>query len=178
MRSCASALRAIPDAAPISAPRMRLEPLRAAHAQELAALLDDERLHEFTGGTPASVEELRERYERQAAGWSPEGSQRWLNWVARLEPGGAVIGTFQATVSVRAQQIAARLAWVVVPAWQHRGHAREGAVAVASWLRERGVDVLSADIHPDHAASIGVALAVGLAPSEEVIDGEIRWIGS
>lgn len=37
--------------------------------------------------------------------------------------------------------------------------------------------MLVADIHPDHAASINLARALGLAPTDQVIDGEIRWIG-
>jgi RimJ/RimL family protein N-acetyltransferase len=172
------ALRSFADPSPIRTAGLHLEPLRAAHAEELAVLLDDERLHEFIGGAPASTPQLRERYEAQSAGWSPDGSQRWLNWVARTEPARAAVGTFQATVVERGRGIAAHLAWVVAPAFQRRGFAREGASAVASWLRERGVGVLIADIHPDHASSIGVALAVGLAPSTEIVDGEVRWIGS
>ena len=34
--------------------RLDLEPLTVAHAAELAPLLDDTRLHEFTGGAPVS----------------------------------------------------------------------------------------------------------------------------
>jgi hypothetical protein len=32
--------------------RLNLEPLAEAHAGELASLLDDSALHEFTGGAP------------------------------------------------------------------------------------------------------------------------------
>jgi hypothetical protein len=38
-----------------SAERLDLEPLAVAHAAELAPLLDDPSLHEFTGGAPLSA---------------------------------------------------------------------------------------------------------------------------
>jgi hypothetical protein len=38
--------------------RLDLEPLAVAHAAELAPLLDDAALHEFTGGTPLSAAAL------------------------------------------------------------------------------------------------------------------------
>ena len=47
--------------------RLDLEPLVVAHATELAPLLDDARLHEFTGGAPLSAAALAVRYERLAA---------------------------------------------------------------------------------------------------------------
>jgi hypothetical protein len=55
-------------AEPIAAARLDLLPLRAEHAAEMAAVLADPALHEFTGGTPASPEALRSRYERLVAG--------------------------------------------------------------------------------------------------------------
>jgi hypothetical protein len=43
-----------------------------AHAAELAPLLDDTALHEFTGGAPLSAAALAVRYARLAARRSPE----------------------------------------------------------------------------------------------------------
>ncbi len=37
---------------------------------------------------------------------------------------------------------------------------------------------LVADVHPEHTASQRVAQAIGLAPTDEVVDGEVRWAGS
>ena len=73
--------------------RLVLEPLRVAHAEEMAGVLADPALHRFTGGIPASVEELRERCARQAAGRSPDGRQRRLNGVVRH--GAAAVGYVQ-----------------------------------------------------------------------------------
>jgi RimJ/RimL family protein N-acetyltransferase len=128
-------------------------------------------LHTFTGGRPATEDELRAIYIRQVAGHSPDGSETWFNWVLRRRDTGEPIGTVQATVAGDAAQ----LAWVIAVPHQRAGYAREAALAVRDRLRNAGVSRFSAFIHPDHAASAGVARAFGLAPTATVLDGEIRW---
>lgn len=152
-------------------PRLVLEPLSPAHAEEMAPVLADPALHRFTGGAPATVDELRERYARQAAGRSPDGRARWLNWVVRHE--GAAVGHLQATVLDAATGPVAELAWVIGSAHQGRGFAREAAAAVVAALPAGAV--LVAHIRPDHAASAAVARALGLRPTGVVVDGEVRW---
>ena len=39
----------------------------------------------------------------------------------------------------------------------------------------RGVGPVYAHVHPDHRASAAVAAAVGLTPTDEIVDGEVRW---
>jgi enoyl-CoA hydratase/carnithine racemase/RimJ/RimL family protein N-acetyltransferase len=155
--------------------RLVLEPLRVEHADELAPLLDDQKLHEFIGGRPASAQELRERFERQTRGHSPDGREHWLNWVVRLKNTGAAVGTAQATVCSDDRGPTADLAWVIATAHQGQGLAKEAAGLVAGWLRARGVDRLGARIHPDHEASAAVARSIGLAPTTTWVDGETRW---
>ena len=70
--------------------RLVLEPLRVEHAEEMAPVLADEELHEFIGGRPESVDELRARYRRQARGVSDDGDERWFNWVLRRRDTGVV----------------------------------------------------------------------------------------
>jgi enoyl-CoA hydratase/carnithine racemase len=155
--------------------RLALEPLTVEHADELAQVLDDPALHEFTGGRPASAEELRERFARQVIGRSPDGRERWLNWVVRAKATGSVVGTTQATVRSDDEGTTADLAWVIAPAHQGQGLAKEAAGLAAAWLREHGVQRLGARIHPRHAASIAVARSIGLAPTPTTVDGEIQW---
>jgi hypothetical protein len=70
--------------------RLVLEPLRVEHADELAPVLDDPALHEFIGGRPATLDELRRRFARQVKGRSPDGRDEWLNWTVRVRvTGGA-----------------------------------------------------------------------------------------
>lgn len=152
---------------------MLLEPLRVEHARETAALFDDPALHEYVGGRPESEEELRRRYARVARGHSPDGGEGWLNWIVR-ERSGAVVGTVQATMR---RDGSAELAWLVGSPYQGRGFAKEAAGAMAAWLCGRGVRVLVAHIHAGHAASMAVARALGLAPTDVVERGEVRWTG-
>ncbi len=154
--------------------RLRLEPLRVDHAEELALVLDDLRLHEFIGGRPLRLEELRGRYERQVAGRSADGHERWLNWVVREHASGSAVGVVQATVTPGTPE-RAQLAWTVAVSFQGRGYAREAAALVVDWLTHRGVGELWALIHPDHVASSRVAVSLGLSPTEKVVEGEVRW---
>ena len=165
----------VPEAPPLAGRRLDLEPLRVGDAEELAPLLDDVGLHAFTGGAPATVAELRDRYRRQVPGRSPDGSQRWLNWVLRRREDGQAVGTVQATVADDHEGLAAEVAWVVATPHQGRGYAREAAGSVVAWLRGQGVATIVAHVHPDHRASQGVARAVGLTATEVVVDGEVRW---
>ena len=72
--------------------------LAVGDAEEMATVLGDPRLHEFIGGTPATLDELRERYRRLAAG-SGDPAERWLNWTIRTTDAGTAVGTMQATIS-------------------------------------------------------------------------------
>ena len=157
--------------------RIELEPLRVDHAQEMAPLLDDTRLHAFIGGGPATAAELEERYRRQVAGYSPDGTQRWLNWMIKRRDDHVALGTVQATATEQADGVTAEVAWVVATAFQGAGFATEAASVMATWLRQRGVVALIAHVHPDHAASAAVARSIGLAPTATVEDGELRWEG-
>jgi RimJ/RimL family protein N-acetyltransferase len=160
-------------AEPIPTDRLALLPLEVAHAGEMAVVLSDPALHDFIGGEPAPVAELRARYERLVAG-SPDPTVEWWNWVIRLRETGALVGTVQATVSDDGRR--AEIAWVVGTAWQGRGIATEAAHALVTWLGAEGVHTVTAHIHPDHAASAAVARAAGLSPTDQWQDGEVGWL--
>jgi RimJ/RimL family protein N-acetyltransferase len=122
--------------------------------------------------------ELRARYERQATGRSPDGVESWLNWIVRRRDDGRAIGFVQAAISTDPPPpapVTAVLAWVLGVRFQGDGYAREAAGAVAGWLAGIGVQRLVAYIHPDHAASIAVARALGLQPTRERVDVEVVW---
>ena len=79
----------------------------------------------------------------------------------------------QATVA--ADGASADVAWEVGVAAQGAGIASEAARAVVEWLIEHGVVDIRALIHPEHAASAGVARRAGLSATHEVEDGEVVW---
>jgi RimJ/RimL family protein N-acetyltransferase len=159
--------------APVPAARIRLMPMAVTDAREMVEVLSGDALYAFTGGSPPGLEELRERYGRQATGHSPDGSEEWRNWIIRREPGGTAVGYVQATIVDGGTR--AEIAWVVGVDWQGRGYATEAAQALVALLDSRGVMVVQAHIHPDHAASATVARRAGLLPTGHVDDGERRW---
>ena len=155
--------------------RLRLCPLTAADAEEMAEVLAAPELYAFIGGGPPTPAELRERYLRWARG-APDPGTRWLNWVIRLRADKRAIGTVQATVRLDTPSgPEACLAWIIGAPWQNAGYAKEAARGTATLLRATGVHRLSARVHPRHRASAAVASAVGLTPTSAVVDGEIRW---
>ncbi|MFE0632146.1 GNAT family N-acetyltransferase [Streptomyces sp. NPDC058864] len=159
----------------ITTPRLVLEPLRVDHAEEMAAVLADPGLHEFTGGTPYDVPGLRARYTRLVAG-SGDPAVSWWNWVVRLRAEDRLAGTVQATVARDTPDgTVAEVAWVIGTDWQGRGIASEAAAALVARLAALPVDRVIAHVHPGHRASRSVAAAAGLAPTSVVVDGETRW---
>nr|WP_277608094.1 GNAT family N-acetyltransferase [Streptomyces boncukensis] len=157
---------------------MQLEPLRVEHAKEAVSVFNDERLHEWTGGMPSTLEELEGKYRLQSAGQSPDGSQGWLNWMLRRLVDDQLVGTVQATLCrPNTEGIEGEIAWVIASDHQGNGYGREGALAMADWLRAHGVSNLTAHIHPGHAASIGIARALGLRATDEMSGNEVLWKG-
>lgn len=160
--------------APITTRRLLLTPLRPEDAGQLAMVLDDARLHEFIGGSPASPAGLKARYRRLADGPKDPG-EIWLNWIVRLHGAGEPVGTVQATVTRQDGRWAAAVAWVIGVPWQAAGYASEAAAALVSWLISQGAAVITASIHPGHHASAAVAARAGLAPTSREAEGERVW---
>lgn len=77
---------------------LTLEPQTAEHAEEMFVLLSDPSIYEFENEPPSSLEWLRQRFEKLESRESADGEQRWLNWVIRVAPSGALAGYVQATI--------------------------------------------------------------------------------
>lgn len=153
--------------------RLALTPLVESDADTMVVVLGDERMHEFTGGRPLTLTQLRLRYQRLAVGHSSERTELWFNWIIRLAVDAQPVGAMQATVA--ADGSSADVAWEVGVAWQDNGIASEAAAAVAGWLMGHDVPVIRALIRPDHGASARVAARAGLEPTDELVDGEAVW---
>ena len=153
-----------------------LRPLAVSDAPEMVDVLSSPRLYVFTGGEPPDEAELRRRYAVQTRGCSTDGSQRWLNLIVALEPGGQAIGYVQATIPQSSGPT--EIAWVIGEPWQGRGYARTAAELLADELRRMGVVDVVAHIHPEHVASQRVATHLAMSPTGVVVDGETRWEGS
>jgi RimJ/RimL family protein N-acetyltransferase len=154
--------------------RLVLTPLRRSDAEAMADVLGAEELHGFTGGRPLDLVSLRRRYERLEAG-SGDPDEQWLNWIVRRAADRTPVGTVQATVTRDGDGPLAEVAWVVGVPWQGQGFAGEAAAGLVRWLRDQGLPVVTASIHPDHHASAGVAARAGLVVTAELVDGERVW---
>jgi RimJ/RimL family protein N-acetyltransferase len=149
-------------------------PLRVEDADELAAVLDDERLYEFIGGGPDTRAALRDRYVRLAAG-SADPDELWLNWIVRRRADAQAVGTVQATLTTRAGRRTAHVAWIIGVEWQGQGFASEASRALVDWLHDGRADQVFAHVHPDHHASAAVAARAGLQPTDDLVEGERVW---
>jgi RimJ/RimL family protein N-acetyltransferase len=158
----------------IATTRLVLHPLRVEDAEEMVSVLDDPALHEFTGGQPSTLAELRDRFAAWTHG-SGSDSELWLNWVVRRGADEMAIGAVQATVITGDDSSTATVAWTIGTPWQHQGYAGEAAAGLVGWLAVQGVDSIAAHIHPDHGASARVAARAGLRRTDEVVDGEVVW---
>ena len=74
-----------------------LEPQVEAHAAEMFPVLCDPAIYEFEGEPPPSLERLAAGYRRKETRESPDGTEKWFNWVVRLDSG-ELAGYVQATV--------------------------------------------------------------------------------
>ncbi len=164
----------LPRADDIHTERLRLTPLVPDDTDALFPVLDDERLHTFTGDRPDTIDGLRARLEAWKRERSPDGREAWLNWLVRASDD-RVLGTTQATVDRGPDGLHATVAWTIGSADQGRGVGSEAARAMVDWLVGSGVSRIEAHIHPDHAASGGVARNAGLSRTDEFVDGEVVW---
>ena len=151
--------------------RLILTPLTVADATDMVLVLADIELYSFTGGLAPTLDQLAARYGAQVLG-SSSPTEQWHNWIIRLRDSNRAIGYVQATVI----GTSADVAWVVGLAWQGSGRAREASNSMCGWLRQCGIILLQAHIHPEHHASAAVATACGLTPTDAFDDdGERIW---
>jgi RimJ/RimL family protein N-acetyltransferase len=97
------------------------------------ALLSDPKIYRYEGQPPASLEWLRERFQRLESRRSPDGREQWLNWVIRL-PSGEPAGYVQATVHEDGR---AAIAFVLGSKYWDRGLGRAAVTSMLAELRER-----------------------------------------
>ena len=137
-----------------------LEPQRAVHAEEMFTVLADPAIYPYENEPPPSLEWLRERYASLEARRSPDGEQRWLNWVVRL-PDTGLIGYVQATVLPGR----AAIAYVLGSRHWSRGLAREACELMIAELAGRyGVRTVYATCKRRNARSARLLERLGFAP--------------
>src|SRR5438105_3251291 len=111
---------------PLESNTLRLEPLVAAHAEEMFEPLSAVAIYDYMPGRPPlSVAALRERYGQLETRRSPDGRDQWLNWIVRLHSGQCV-GFVQATIH---PSLTGDFAFVLAPEYWGRRIAFEACQA-------------------------------------------------
>ncbi|OLF13943.1 hypothetical protein BLA60_01805 [Actinophytocola xinjiangensis] len=155
--------------------RLLLTRIAERDTADLVAMLIKPEVHEFIGGmtlTPLEATQWVRRWIRGSA--NPD--VLWINYVARRSPGDQFVGLAQATVTLGQDHTGCELAYLVDPPAQHQGYGTEMMRGFHAELRDTlRPGEFTANILPGHTASEGVAKAVGLAPTTELVDGERVW---
>ena len=144
--------------------RLRLEPLAPAHADELFAVLDDERVSRHLAGPEVTtVEALRARIDRAGAGPPPGRDETWVNFAVRRRSDAQVLGRVEATVHGGWAEIA----YVFGPAFWGRGYATEAVSWLLGWLCEAHTVVqVCASLDADNVSSRKLLDRLGFAVIE------------
>ncbi|MEO8524075.1 MAG: GNAT family N-acetyltransferase [Caldimonas sp.] len=155
----------------LAAGSLVLEPLVVAHAEAMFELLSDPEIHRYLDHPPPpSIGHLRGVYGRLESRQSPDGRQRWLNWVLR-SPAGSLLGYVQATVTERAD------AWVAyILSRQHwgGGHAAAAMQAMLEHLKTANeVRRFLATVEAENLRSIRLLERLGFHPATALeLDGQ------
>ena len=149
--------------------RLDLEPLVVSHAAKVFPQLRDPALYEYLDSEPPkSIAILETQYKRWEQRHSPDQTQDWLNWAARLR-GADYVGWFQATVYANER---ADIAYLVFPAHQRRGYGVEACDAIIEYLRVNyPITTLRATIDPTNAPSIALARRLGMTQAGKAAHG-------
>ncbi|MBK9294800.1 MAG: GNAT family N-acetyltransferase [Oligoflexia bacterium] len=114
--------------------RLVLEPVLESHAEEMFKLLSSPKLYDFIPQDPPELEKLKESYKKWETRSSPDGSELWLNWIARLKTNGKLIGHFQAGFKDESE---ISVAYTIGVEFQRQGLAFEGLACVAEFLKNK-----------------------------------------
>jgi [ribosomal protein S5]-alanine N-acetyltransferase len=159
---------------------LTLVPQTAAHADEMFVALGDPAIYEYENEPPPSLEWLHARFAKLESRRSPDGQERWLNWVIRL-PASRLIGYVQATVRPGGS---ASIAYELASAYWGRGLGSNAVEAMISELVESyDVRAISAVLKRQNRRSLRLLERLGfsLAPPElhvlrQVEPGEILML--
>jgi len=137
------------------------EPLAHAHAAGLVEALAHPEVATYLPAPDATtVEAMHARIDRVA---TPPAGEWWLNFAILAD--GVVIGRLEATSYGAWSEIA----YLVGPAYQRRGYAREAVRWLVDHLRGLGVVEVWAAVHPDNARSIALLEELGFSRADPMV---------
>lgn len=112
--------------------RLTLEPIVVEHAPEMLLVLNEIDLYTFLPSDPCTLEKLQRRYKIWEKRISKEKDEVWLNWAARDNTLGELIGHFQSGVRLDGDSY---IAYIVNPKYQRQGYAYESLIEIIKFLK-------------------------------------------
>ena len=153
--------RGVAAVANLKSERLRIEPLRLAHAQSVWSELQSPEIYTYMPEDPPTAQALERRYAFLEKGQSPDGEELWLNWVAFLLDSITPVGTFQATLPKTGE---GSFAYVIFPPHWRQGYAREMVACGLTHLFEAYEQSrLYAEIDTRNLGSIRLVESLGLS---------------
>jgi RimJ/RimL family protein N-acetyltransferase len=157
--------------------RLVLSRIARDDVDELVAMLLNPALYQYIGDVPSSSAKAAARVERWLGG-SANPDVVWINYVVRRREDRRFVGLAQATLQ-RANDSGfseCEIAYLVDPPAQRNGFGTEMMGGLCAELdKTMKPTEFIAHIYPGHVASEGVARALGLAPTTDLVDGERVW---
>jgi len=155
----------------VDAGSLTLEPQIAAHAEAMFVVLNDPAIYAYENAPPASIERLRERFRKLETRQSPDGREKWLNWVIRL-PSFELIGYVQATVHCDHR---AAIAYELSSKYWGQGLAHRAVQAMTTELAEQyRVRRLSAVLKRENGRSLRFLERLGFSWASPKLHAQYR----
>jgi RimJ/RimL family protein N-acetyltransferase len=146
--------------AAVETPRLALEPLARAHAEELLAPLNDPALYAWFGGDAfESMEALADGWAALARELRAKHDIARVSWVVRERETRRAIGKLDAQIN--AARVASNVGWMFFRGARGRGLAAESVRALGDHLERSGVVEQRAYITLGNVDSVRVAVRAG-----------------
>jgi ribosomal-protein-alanine N-acetyltransferase len=145
--------------------RLRLEPVRREHADDLWRLHDDAGVAQWHGGTYS-----REEAEQYAAAceqaWLTDGTSKWI---AYRRGDGALVGRGGVTLTMVDGEMRFEVGWTLLEEWWGHGYATEiGRAGLEFAFAELDVDEIVAFTEPHNTRSLAVMERLGMEEPREI----------
>jgi RimJ/RimL family protein N-acetyltransferase len=128
------------------------------------SVLSDPAIYEFEGVPPPSIERLAAGFRRRESRVSPDGHEKWLNWVVRL-PNGELAGYVQGTIY---ESLAAYVAYEFTSKFWRQGIGSAAVGCILDELRDfYTVHTYVAVLKTENYRSMGLLAKLGFRPGTE-----------
>jgi ribosomal-protein-alanine N-acetyltransferase len=156
---------------PLESARLTIRPQLGSDAEAAFTHLQDDALRQWISlHKPASVDALRQSWQRNETRLSPDGREAWLQWFVTSKVDGSPIGSIDACVDQ--DKVAVNFGYYFfVHAWG-RGYATEAVAVVAKHLLSNGAERLLATVTVGNAASVRVLERNGSLYTRTIADND------